>query len=91
MPVSCRLTTQPNRRRNRVGFREIRCRELNAGCGGRARIIILHPIDFAILIVSSVESPASGYSVVPPHLWMYLCKNGKNLISHSLNNNDSMA
>jgi hypothetical protein len=23
-------------------------------------------------------------------LWMWLCKNGKNLISHSLNDNDSM-
>jgi hypothetical protein len=23
------------------------------------------------------------------HLWMFLCKNGKNLISHSLSNNDS--
>lgn len=24
------------------------------------------------------------------HLWMQLCKNGKNLIFHSLNDNDSM-
>jgi len=30
-------------------------------------------------------------SAIPPQLWMFLCKNGKKLIFHSLNNNDSMA